>query len=90
MHDIVDQDHWQLAGHLKSLLGVYQENYDYVQIGSYQKGSNPTLDEAIRLMPLIEQYLKQDRSVHSTMDSSTSQLQAIFSSNQRFEDEEGT
>jgi flagellum-specific ATP synthase len=84
MHDIVDQDHWQMAGHLKSLLGVYQENYDYVQIGSYQAGSNPLLDEAIRLMPAIERFLRQDRSELSDLEGAKRQLDHIFNGNDRF------
>ncbi|MCX6126712.1 MAG: FliI/YscN family ATPase [Proteobacteria bacterium] len=90
MQDIVSKDHWQISGHLKSLLGVYQENYDYVQIGSYQKGTNPLLDEAIRLMPQIEQYLRQDRTEYSTMAKSMAQLEGIFSSHQRFDSTEDT
>ncbi len=84
MHDIVDKDHWALSGHLKSLLGVYQENYDYVQIGSYQSGTNPALDEAIRLMPKIEKFLRQDRSELSSLDAARAQLEAIFSGQDRF------
>lgn len=84
MHDIVDKEHWQLAGHLKSLLGVYQENYDYVQIGSYQSGTNPTLDEAIRLMPRIEKFLRQDRSELSSLDAAKAQLEGIFGGSDRF------
>lgn len=90
MHDIVDRDHLDLAAHIKMLLGVYQENFDYVQIGSYQAGTNPTLDEAIRLMPAIEKFLKQDRSELTTFDSSIEKLGAINSANHRFEpDEQG-
>jgi len=88
MHDIVDRDHLDIANHMKSLLGVYQENYDYVQIGSYQAGSNPMLDEAIRLMPKIERYLKQDRNEATTLEKSLAHLNGIFSSAQRFEDED--
>jgi FliI/YscN family ATPase len=88
MHDIVNRDHQDLAGHIKTLLGVYEENYDYVQIGSYQAGTNPTLDEAIRLMPAIEKYLKQDRSELSAYDDSIAGLEAILSHRHRFETEE--
>jgi flagellum-specific ATP synthase len=87
MQDIVTSDHWQLAGHLKSLLGVYQENYDYVQIGSYQQGTNPTLDEAIRLMPKIDKFLRQDRAELDSLDGSMQKLEQIFSSGHRFEEE---
>lgn len=88
MHDIVDRDHQDVAAHIKMLLGVYQENFDYVQIGSYQAGTNPALDEAIRLMPVIEKFLKQDRSELSSFESSMKSLESIVSSNHRFEPEE--
>jgi flagellum-specific ATP synthase len=33
---------------------------DLIQVGAYETGSNPTLDEAIRLRESMEQYLRQD------------------------------
>jgi flagellum-specific ATP synthase len=33
---------------------------DLIQVGAYEVGSNPTLDEAIRLRESMEQYLRQD------------------------------
>jgi flagellum-specific ATP synthase len=33
---------------------------DLIQVGAYEAGSNPTLDEAIRLREAMEQYLRQD------------------------------
>lgn len=77
MHDIVDRDHQDAAAFIKMLMGVYQENFDYVQIGSYQTGTNPTLDTAIRLMPSIEKFLKQDRSELCSYEKSLEQLAAI-------------
>jgi flagellum-specific ATP synthase len=84
MHDIADREHQDIAAHIKMLLGVYQENFDYVQIGSYQAGTNPALDEAIRLMPAIERYLKQDRRELSAFRDSIANLHAIVSGNHRF------
>jgi len=39
---------------------LYQQNMDLIQVGAYERGSNPTLDEAIRLRESMEQYLRQD------------------------------
>ncbi len=88
MHDIVDREHQDVAAHIKMLLGVYQENFDYVQIGSYQAGTNPALDEAIRLMPLIDRFLKQDRTELSTFKVSMDRLNGILSGNHRFDPNE--
>lgn len=77
MHDIVDRDHQDAAAFIKTLMGTYQENFDYVQIGSYQAGTNPTLDTAIRLMPSIEKFLKQDRTELCPYEKALEQLAAI-------------
>ena len=68
MNDIVSPTHWQLANKLKGLIGFYQENIDVVQIGAYQPGTNPQLDEALALMPKIESYLKQDMNDKSDFE----------------------
>jgi flagellum-specific ATP synthase len=77
MHDIVDREHQDAAGFIKMLMGTYQENFDYVQIGSYQAGTNPTLDTAIRLMPSIEKFLKQDRTELCSYEKALEQLAVI-------------
>lgn len=78
MHDIVDDEHWNLASTLRMLMGVYQENYDYIQIGSYQQGTNPTLDAAIKLMPAIEAFLKQGINEKSSMAKALEGMRKIF------------
>lgn len=80
MHDIVDPDHWEISQTIKRLIGVYQENQDYIQIGSYQEGTNPTLDAAITLMPAIEHFLKQGMNENSNMESAMAGLNNIFRS----------
>ncbi len=89
MHDITDRGHQDIAAHIKMLLGVYQENFDYVQIGSYQAGTNPPLDEAIRLMPAIEKFLRQERTELSTFEKSMERLSALLDSGHRFDPDEG-
>ena len=71
MRDIVSKEHWKLALEFKELMGLYEENLDFINLGQYQIGTNPKLDRAIKLMPEIEKYLKQD------VDDLTSPEQAI-------------
>ena len=78
MSDIVDRDHMQLAIQLKGLMGVFQENFDLIQIGAYQSGTNPALDLALKLMPQIENYLKQDQHEQTTFDSALTQLYGVL------------
>jgi flagellum-specific ATP synthase len=60
------------------LLGAYEENRDYIQIGTYQAGSNPQLDQAIQLMPQIEKYLCQDMDQLSTHDEAIAGLRELL------------
>ena len=78
MRDVVDDEHWQLASTMRALIGAYQENLDYINLGTYQSGSNPTIDAAIAYMPAIEAFLKQDIKEHSTMAQALDGMRAIF------------
>ncbi|MBQ49772.1 MAG: hypothetical protein CMP10_20495 [Zetaproteobacteria bacterium] len=78
MRDIVAPHHWDLALKLKGLLGIYQENIDLIQIGAYQSGTNPQLDEAIKLMPHINSFLKQDMNEFSDLGSAIDRMIGIM------------
>jgi flagellum-specific ATP synthase len=78
MNDIVSKDHWYLAGQFRNLMGTYMENIDLIQIGAYQPGTNPTLDTAIRLMPQIEAFLRQDQGERSNFDAAFKKLKEII------------
>lgn len=74
MRDIISKEHWNLALSIRSLLAIYQQNLDVIQIGAYQAGTNPMLDKAIAVMPQIEQFLKQEIDHLSSMDEAITGL----------------
>ena len=74
MSDIVEPSHWQLAMKVKELISVYNDNFDLIQIGAYQEGSNPLLDQAIYVMPFINQFLKQDKTDKCNLDETRHML----------------
>lgn len=78
MTDIVPQSHWQQANYFRELLGVYQSSLDLIQIGAYQPGSNPKIDEAIRLMPLMDNFLKQGISEATSFEEAISGLRRVL------------
>lgn len=59
MPDIVSPQHMQQVGFIKSRMAVHGEAQDLINIGAYQKGSNPDIDNAIALMPAINALLRQ-------------------------------
>jgi flagellum-specific ATP synthase len=60
MPDIVTKEQLQAAGFIRHKLAVYREASDLINIGAYQKGANPEIDEAVRLNPAISKFLKQE------------------------------
>jgi flagellum-specific ATP synthase len=49
------------AGRLRELLAAYERSEDLINIGAYQKGTNPRVDEAIDNYDRIISFLRQDR-----------------------------
>lgn len=48
------------ANRFRRLWSLYQQNRDLIQVGAYVAGTNPELDQAIRLRPAFETFLRQD------------------------------
>ena len=46
---------------IRSMMAVYKENEDLINIGAYQKGSSPIIDRAIQLRESIELFLAQEQ-----------------------------
>jgi flagellum-specific ATP synthase len=60
MRQIVPREFLDLARRMRELIAVYREAEDLINIGAYKPGSNSKIDEAIRLFPEIENFLRQD------------------------------
>ncbi len=50
----------QTVSQLRKLIALYQNNEDMINLGAYQKGTNPEIDRAIDLHPAIEEFLVQE------------------------------
>ncbi len=59
MPQVVSEAHMQQARVLKQVYSMYQQNKDMITLGAYQKGTDPMLDQAINMMPRVNQFLQQ-------------------------------
>lgn len=57
--EISDKEHIAAQIKLRELLAVYNDVKDLLDIGAYQKGSNPKVDEAISKLDNINAFLQQ-------------------------------
>ena len=59
IQSLLPDENLKLANRFRRLWSLYQQNLDLIQVGAYQAGANPDLDEAIRLRPEMEVFLRQ-------------------------------
>jgi flagellum-specific ATP synthase len=74
MHVITSDRHQQLARKLKQLSARYSRSVDLINVGAYQAGSDPLLDEAIVMHAHIDTFLQQGILEKARLDES---LQAL-------------
>ncbi len=77
MQSIVKPKALQRANRLRRLWSLYQDNQDLIQVGAYEKGSNPDLDEAINLREQISTFLRQDMNDGVDYESTLVSMRSI-------------
>lgn len=77
MPQVTSPEHLQMALLFKKLLSAYEQNKDLISIGAYAAGSNPVVDKAIQLKPVIDAYLQQKMNEVVPYDQALMQLQAL-------------
>jgi len=76
MPAVVSPEHVQLASRLRELLARYERSRDLVQIGAYESGTDPALDEALARLPAIEAFLRQRPDEFDDLETTIAQLEA--------------
>lgn len=59
MGDLAGPQLLAAASRFKDLLATYQKNEDMINIGAYQKGASPEIDQAIALYPRLVDFIRQ-------------------------------
>jgi flagellum-specific ATP synthase len=74
MKEIVPSEHMEAADQLKRLLSLYKDSEDLINIGAYQKGSNPNIDIAMENIEAIWNFTKQKTSEKLTYEEAQERL----------------
>ena len=74
---ISDQEHQARAGELRELISAYSRAEDLINIGAYENGSNPKIDEAIAKHESIRNFLCQSQNERSSLEESVNRLSEI-------------
>ena len=78
MNDIVKDNHLALARKIQSMIAVYEEARDLINIGAYVSGNNPEIDTAIRNIDSINRLLRQEINEKTTIEETISQMSAAI------------
>ena len=78
MQKLLSHEDLLLANRFRRLWSLYEQNQDLIQVGAYEAGSNPTLDEAIRLRQEMEHFLRQDMHVCENEATTRQKLRALL------------
>ena len=79
---VTSAEHQQLARQLRQVYALYQENKDLISIGAYSRGTDPRIDQAIDLQPVIQFFLQQKMLEIIPYDQSLTQLQEVLAAAQ--------
>ncbi len=78
MHNVVAREHFEMARQFRAIYSRYQKSRDLVQVGAYMSGSDPQLDEAIRLQPAMAGFLQQNMFEAAPMEESLQAMAAVL------------
>ncbi len=65
----------------KQVVSSYEDMAELIRLGAYRKGSDPKVDEAIKLYPQIEDFLAQNKDDSTGIDESFKKLAKILGMN---------
>lgn len=78
MHDIVEDDHMDMARKLVKVLATYREAEDLINIGAYIDGTDPQIDFAKKMIHKINFFLQQDINQSITFKESIVRLKEVL------------
>ena len=81
MEDLTTPEQKMRAGRIREALAVYKKAEDMINIGAYVAGSNPQIDQAIKLIQPIRSFLAQAITEGCSMEESIQHMTALLEAN---------
>ena len=79
MNDLVEKDHLKASEKIQQWLATYNQSEDLINIGAYEKGSNPEVDKAIEKIDQINNFLRQGIEEKANYEDTVKRLKNIAS-----------
>ena len=65
------------ARKIREALATFRQSEDLINLGAHAAGSNPHLDSAVKLQPLLRDFLRQEPEVNEPLEKTLQQLYAL-------------
>lgn len=78
MKEIVPEEHAKMANQIRNHMSTYRDSQDLISIGAYKPGSNPVLDQAVRLRQPIEDFLIQPMNDPADMQGTMAKMKKLL------------
>jgi flagellum-specific ATP synthase len=62
----------------RQVMATYSDMEELIRLGAYRPGSSPEVDEAIRLHPDLEAFLRQDKEESTTLIEGYQRLEQLL------------
>ncbi len=62
----------------RNLIATYSDMADLIRIGAYKRGSDPSVDEAIKYHNQLDEFISQDTADYETLESSYKKLAEVI------------
>lgn len=82
MNEVTEPTQQHAANTMRDMLAAYREAEDLIQIGAYERGSDPRVERALNYMPWIQQFLQQPASELSRWQDTKQALETFYQSAQ--------
>jgi len=79
MSEIVPKEQRNLAGDLRNILATHKMSEDLINIGAYVRGSNHSIDRAIKYIDKLKSFLRQDKDEHIKYEEIINSMYSILS-----------
>ncbi len=73
-----DPEFWPVVQKARAALSTYGDMEELIRLGAYKVGSNPEVDESIKLFPLLDEFLRQGKKESTSMSDSYIRLAEIM------------
>ncbi len=79
MPSVAAPEHLKKARELRELLAAYTAAEDLIRLGAYLPGSDAVLDRAVRVMPRLNEFLRQDKNDRAGLTDTVARVLALES-----------